>query len=49
MVQTPEGVTAIKRVTVSSRKGIYNLQSLVDNKITPSALEWAIPLTIATL
>lgn len=49
LVRTKEGVTAIKRVTASSRKGVFNLQALIDNKITASELEWAIPLTVATL
>lgn len=48
MVHTADGVTAIKRVTLSSRKGVYNLQALIDNKMTVSAVEWAIPLNIAT-
>lgn len=49
MVHTADGITAIKRVTESSRsKGVYNLQALIDNKMTVSAVEWAIPLNVAT-
>ncbi len=41
VINTEDGITAIKLVSRSSKAGYYNLQSLIDNSIETKKLNWA--------